>query len=248
MPAPEGKSAKSDQPGLDDLLEDVFGLSLRAGTTLSHLLTKPAQIAAAARSPSFKDTYTPTIRLTFSLLTLMMLLSFFWAGENSPFFELLRNIVESSAPEGTPDPVIDSLAKDFFAKYSVVYPVIYLIFQGTVGSLVFVWGNGTPLVARLRLYFSILAIGMLWALISIGFVAMTNLEMNTTYLISALLITFLIYSLFYSFLIEGTHSGSAKIWRAVLIAIIVLIADNAISTLSAVTAGYWSALEAATNT
>ena len=64
-------------PTFDSLIEDVFGLNVRGLKTLTQLFAGPKKVFDSARVADWRSRYTPTLRLTFSIITVYMLLSFF---------------------------------------------------------------------------------------------------------------------------------------------------------------------------
>ena len=56
-------------PGLNDMAEDLFGLSLRGLATIRDSFLRPADLFSAARTPDWQGRYTPSVRLVISLIT-----------------------------------------------------------------------------------------------------------------------------------------------------------------------------------
>ena len=81
--------AKRAQPGLNDMAEDIFGLSLRGLSTIWETITKPAIVFTAARTPDWNQRYTPSLRLVTSIIAVMMLLRIFWAARSLQQLSLL---------------------------------------------------------------------------------------------------------------------------------------------------------------
>ena len=75
---------RSQQPTLDSFIEDAFGLNIRGLKTLWHLIIAPKRVLESARVTDWRERYTPTLRLTFSVITVFMLLSFFGLQKMGP--------------------------------------------------------------------------------------------------------------------------------------------------------------------
>lgn len=53
----------ADGLGVDDLVEDIFGLNWRGLKTIWTLFTRPALYFEAAKTPKWQDRYTPSFRV-----------------------------------------------------------------------------------------------------------------------------------------------------------------------------------------
>lgn len=148
----EKQTDREEKLGNSELLEDIFGLNIRGLRTIWDMFVRPAQVFAAARSADWRGTYTPSIRLVFSLAAVAALLQFLWGNENSITF---KNILEELvAAEAFPDAAsAEAATKRIVDMFAALYPLVFLLMHFIAASLVRVWGPGTGFVIRLRLWF-----------------------------------------------------------------------------------------------
>ena len=179
----EATRAAAIPPTLDSLIEDVFGLNLRGLKTLGHLFAAPKVVFESARVADWHNRYTPTIRLTFSIITVFMLLSFFWAAEDGVFYQSILAQLEDAAASNPDMPPPEQVLESYFAAYSVAYPFVYMFIHTLIASVVWLWGKGTGWVARVRLYFGLLAVGMIIALLSMIFMPLIEREILSIYML-----------------------------------------------------------------
>jgi len=234
--------AASDKPGFDSLVEDLFGLNVRGLRTVGQLFISPKQVFESARVPDWRRKYTPTIRLTFSIITVFMLLSFFWAAEDGMMYQaILAQFTEMAAAR--PEPISpEQIRQDIdtvFAAYSFLYPFIYMLIHGLVGSVIFFWGKGTGWVTRLRLYFGLLAVGMTVALLSTFITPFLTADMLVAFTFIGMLIAILAYWLTYARGMWGTASVLGVLARATCLALLITLVDMIISILAGFGAGVW---------
>lgn len=240
------KSAEvTDKPGLDSLIEDLFGLNVRGLKTVGQLFVSPKQVFESARISDWRRKYTPTIRLTFSIITVFMLLSFFWAAEDGMMYQiLLAQFTEMAAanPEKIPAEQIHRDIETAFAAYAFFYPFIYMLLHGLVGSVVFLWGKGTGWVTRLRLYFGLLTVGMTVALVSTLITPFLTTDMMAPFAIFGMLIAILAYWMTYARGMWGTSSTLGLLLRASFLALLITFVDMIVSGLAGFGAGIWVAI------
>lgn len=236
----EPKAAAGFQPNFDSLIEDVFGLNVRGLKTLGQLFVGPKKVFESARVSDWHSRYTPTLRLTFSIITVFMLLSFFWAAEDGAMYQRILAVLEQSAAENPdmPDPTI--VLNAYFAAYSFAYPFVYMILHTLIGSLIWLWGPGMGWVTRIRLYFSLLAVGMFFALLTILFIPFVSTEMFSLYSLIGMTIGFLAYSVTYVRGLAGTYSTLGLIVRSLVVAVIITAGDILVGLSSGLIAGTWT--------
>lgn len=230
------------EPRLNSLIEDLFGLNVRGLQTVGQLFVSPKFVFESARVSDWRRKYTPTIRLTFSIITVFMLLSFFWAAEDGMMYQTLLELFSEIAAASGESISPEQIRRDIdttFAAYSFMYPFIYMLIHGLVGSVMFFWGKGTGWVTRLRLYFGLLAVGMSVALISILVTPLLTKEMLLPFTYIGMAITLLAYGLTYARGMWGTASISGVLVRAVSLALIITIVDAIVSSLAGIGAGVW---------
>lgn len=144
---PDGQSL-----GSDELIEDVFGLNVRGLRTVRDMFARPSLVYDAARTADWKEKYTPSVRLVFSIVTLLGFLSFFWAGEDTAFFQGFTQGFSKSASGDQFGRDDAEVAREIVGVYSATMPFVYLIGHGLISQLIRVWGSGTDRVMRLRLH------------------------------------------------------------------------------------------------
>ncbi len=144
-PAPTSSLANSD------LVEDIFGLNLRGARTIKDMFLRPAVVFQAAQDPVWQGRYTPSIRLLFSLLALMALLQFLWAGNDGLIFQtVFESLQETGVFE---DDTVNSLSEDIINTFIAIYPLAYIMAHASSALLVRIWGTGISAIMRLRFWF-----------------------------------------------------------------------------------------------
>lgn len=139
--------------GLDQLVEDFFGLNIRGFRTIRQMFTRPRKAFEAARDPDWCGQYTPSVRLVFSILTALGFLRFFWAGEETVFYQSFsQGFIDGSSEALGTEAERAALANDALGVYAASIPFAYLAAHGAMSQVMRVWGAGTGGVARLRLY------------------------------------------------------------------------------------------------
>lgn len=234
------EGAAALQPNFDSFIEDVFGLNVRGLKTLSQLFVGPREVFESARVTDWHSRYTPTLRLTFSIITVFMLLSFFWAAEDGAMYQTILAQLEEAAAR-KPDMPEPTLVLDaYFAAYSFAYPFVYMILHSVIASLIWFWGPGTRWVARIRLYFGLLAVGMFFALVTIIFIPFVSTEMFSLYSLIGMTIGFLAYIVTYMRGVAGTYSALGLTLRGLAISVIITAGDILVALSSGLIAGTWT--------
>jgi len=218
---------------------------VRGAKTLAHLVTQPAKVFASARVNDWQGRYTPTMRLAFSVLTVFSLLSFFWAAEDGVLYQTLLDIFSEGFAQLPDAPPVDEFISTMFAGYNFIYPFTYMLVHSLVGSLMPVWGTGTPWVARIRLYFGVAVMGIAISVLSIAAMPFISTNIMWVWTTLAMAIGFLAYIVTYARGMEGRHSKWGLLWRAVFLASIVTITDFIVAIIAGTGAGYWAELRLA---
>ena len=232
----------SDKPGLDSLIEDLFGLNVRGLKTVGQLFIAPGKVFETARVSDWRRKYTPTIRLTFSIITVYMLLSFFWAAEDGVMYQSLYSVLSDAAAASDATVTPAEIREDVeiaFAAFSFLYPFVYMLMHGLVGSLVFVWGKGTGWVTRLRLYFGLLTVGMTIALITTFMMPLLSLDQLVYFTMFGMVISVIAYGLTYVRGMWGKGSTIGILFRAGCIAVLISFVDIIASGVTGLLAGVW---------
>ena len=231
---------KNEKPDFDSLLSDLFGLNVRGAKTLWDLFARPKRVFESARVFDWRSRYTPTIRLAFSILTVFSLLSFFWASEDGVLYQTLLAQFSDAFADDPNAPPIDEMIGAMFAGYNFTYPFAYMLVHMLAASILFVWGKGTPLVARIRLYFGVASVGIAFATLSVF--AMPFLNPNLVLISSGVgvALNLTAYGVVYTRGMRGEFTSFGLISRAVLIALFITIVDFAVALLAGSVAGAWA--------
>ena len=227
------------RPGFNALLEDVFGLNVRGLRTLRDLYVHPRRVFDSARVIDWANQHTPTIRLTFSLITVYMLLSFFWAADDGPLYQSLFAQLEQAVIQNPDLPPAEDMIEGWFAAYSFSFPFVYMFVHFIAGSLLFVWGKGTSWTTRLRLYFGLLAVSMSLSLAVTLLMPFLTVDQLLFYSLSSSLLSIVAYAVTYGRGMAGIHSGVALWWRAPLVALFIGVTDILIAVMTSIGSGFW---------
>ncbi|NQY38639.1 MAG: hypothetical protein HRT80_00925 [Henriciella sp.] len=233
----------NEKPDFDSLLADLFGLNIRGARTLWDLIARPKRVFESARVFDWRSRYTPTMRLAFSILTVFSLLSFFWTSEDGVLYQtLLLELSEKLADEPNAPPV-DEMLGATFAAYNFLYPFSYMLVHTLAASILFVWGKGTPWVARIRLYFGVASVGIALATLSVfdmPFLSVDQLVMST---VIGFLLSLLAFGVTYARGMSGEFSPAGLYTRAVVVAVFIMAIDFAVAFLAGYGAGQWASFQ-----
>ncbi|MAP95929.1 MAG: hypothetical protein CMK07_13350 [Ponticaulis sp.] len=160
--------------GLSDLLEDLFGLSLRGLATMWAMLANPKPAFAAARLPDWRDrNFTPSIRLVLSLLALLTAIRFLWTGENSLMYGSTLDALKAAGAANS-DELAREQTEQILDNFVWIYPIAFLTFLGIITAITPVWGKGTSIATRIRLGFLAIIPSVFLSVlmtVSVGFLA-----------------------------------------------------------------------------
>ena len=230
----------NEKPDFDSLLSDLFGLNVRGAKTLWHLLASPKRVFESARVYDWRSTYTPTMRLAFSILTVFSLLSFFWASEDGILYQTLLARFSERLAEDPNAPPIDAMLSATFAGYNFIYPFAYMLVHTLAASVLFVWGRGTPWVARIRLYFGVASVGIALATVSVFAMPFLSLEMIVVSTLLSIVLSVMVYAIVFVRGMSGEFSAVGLYMRAVLVALFITVVDLVAASLTGIGAGLWA--------
>ena len=231
------------KPDFDSLLADLFGLNIRGAKTLRDLLIRPKQVFNSARVLDWRSQYTPTMRLAFSILTVFSLLSFFWTSENSILYQSLLAQLSQTLAEDPDAPALRQRVNSTFAAYNFIYPFTYMLIHSLIGAMLFIWGKGTSWVARIRLYFGVISIGIALAVASVTVMPFVSLDYFWLYTVVLFIINILAYAITYARGVHGQFSMMSMAIRAPSIAVVVSIADFIVATIAGIGASMWAEIQ-----
>ena len=228
------------KPDFDSLLADLFGLNVRGLKTLYDLFRRPKAVFESARVFDWRGKYTPTLRLAFSILTVFSLLSFFWAAEDGVLYQsMLARFSESFANDPNAPP-LNEMVNAMFAAYNFVYPFAYMLVHSLVGFMLFIWGKGTSWVARIRLYFGVISVGIALAVASVAVTPFVSLDYFWLYTLVLFVINILAYAVTFARGMQGRLTLTSMIIRAPLIALVVTLADIVVAMIAGTVASFWA--------
>ena len=225
-PVKQAKGADDDMSrasGWDALLDDLFGLNVRAVASMCAIIATPRKVFEAARDADWLGKYTPSIRLVFTLIAAMVFLRFLWGGEDSALHQMTKAGLTNSDVLGHGD--MDQFTQDYLGLWMLLFPFGYFVIHGIVGLLVRVWGKGTPAPLRLRLYFAALLPGLLLGVLSTLVMPLLDVPTLEATLMPLLALTGLAYAATVFRGLAGRMTRAARAWRAALFGTIAVSAD-----------------------
>ena len=173
---------KLNKIGFDNLLEDIFGLNIRALKTIGIMFRKPVDYFKAARTPEWEDKYTPSFRVWFGIMAILVALNFIYNNDKSAMTAAYQGMVEQLATQfehdhnaanvknGQPPDIIDvdidKAAIDMGKWAMVYYPFAYIPFMALAGIFVRFWGRSLTYVTRLRYLFAVTIPGVAFMFVS----------------------------------------------------------------------------------
>lgn len=160
----EPKDVADNKTGLEELLEDVFGLNIRTFKTLKTLFVRPRDYFLSARTQSWSDgTYTPSPRLWLALITITVVTRFIWGAEDGALNAMMGDAVRSGFEQGAgdnldklPDIDWDALIQRLFDITLLIQPFIFMAVMMLLAIVLRFWGEALPYVVRLRYIFAII--------------------------------------------------------------------------------------------
>jgi len=140
----------------EDLLQDVFGLNIRGLRSLIALWASPRTYMEAAQTTDWKNAYTPSIRLWFSLLALSSLLKFIWIGADSPLVSEFADGFRSYGVVLTDGQTYESLGQSVLYWIYGIFPVLQTLSFFLLAMIYRAWARPTSLALRERLLFAVM--------------------------------------------------------------------------------------------
>ena len=233
----EGEKVTPHGPmGWNELIEDLVGVNLRGLRTLSAAFTTPAKLFTAARSRDWQSVFfSPSVRVYIFLIALIVFFQFIWGDDSSPSVQGMREQLESLAeldPRlGDPD-----LVERVLDRFAVIFPITSLLLTLLASVLVRIWGTGTPLLVRIRLYFAAILPSTLFQLfgtVGLSFVPTSYAGLG---LVVALLAYWAADTITTYRGLAPVHGLGGRIWRGFLFgvvnALVILFASIVTGTLA----------------
>ena len=237
-PAGFGDDDITRPAGWDALLNDLFGLNVRALRSLTASLASPARLFEAARDPDWLGRYTPSIRLVFTLIAVTVFLRFVWADEGSGLYQATRE--QFAALEDTFSGYdLDALTRDYLNIYLIAFPTAYFFVHALFALMLRVWGKGTPLAVRIRLYFVALLPGLLLGVSMTVLMATLSFDQVTVLLLPMFALVWAVYAITYFRGMAQRMTAGPRLGRSLLTATVLLVADNVGSLVAYVASLSW---------
>jgi len=231
------ESGPENQPdvkiGMEEFLEDVFGLNIRSAKTLWAMFKNPSDYFTAARTPDWRQRYTPSLRLWLGLMTIMVALQFIWARPDGSFMQAMKGAIEGGLNTGIESGSgrnIDLTGFDFDAVlistmklHTLIYPFIFVVAMSFLGLIYRAWGVRLSYVVRQRYIFAVIVPATVIGLISTIFMTFVSQDV---YLMIGIAQTFLILALYFLTAYRGPYAhmdGSEKIGRSIFLTICIFI-------------------------
>ncbi len=152
--------------GLEEFLEDVFGLNIRSAKTLWTLFKTPSNYFAAAKTPDWEQKYTPSLRLWLGLTAIMVALQFIWARPDGTFMSAMKESLIGGLKSGMNSGAgrsFDLTTFDFDAVFvdtmklnTLIYPFMFVFMMSLLAFAYRAWGQKLPFVVRQRYIFAII--------------------------------------------------------------------------------------------
>tara|TARA_X000000950_G_scaffold203679_1_gene245083 strand:- start:70944 stop:71696 length:753 start_codon:yes stop_codon:yes gene_type:complete len=176
--------------GMDDLSEDMFGLSLRGLRTMWTVFASPKKIFEAARSPDWQSyRFTPSLRVVFSILAVITGLRFIWIGPDSALVQsTLLHLLETGAVSTEEE--ARAVTKTILDRYILIFPFAMMLIHFLAGTVLHIWGKGTSAVLRIRLYFTAVIPNTLLSLLLLMPLSTISIEEYSKYSLLVVLVTF----------------------------------------------------------
>ncbi len=148
---------RASRLGFDSVLEDMFGLNIRALKSIGTLFRRPAAYFDAARDRDWLQRFTPSFRIWLGLYALLAAMRFIYGGETSPMVEHMVTQMETEAPFSEDDRfTLDNrqFAVDMYKWLFVLLPFVFLPTYAVVAFLFRSFPGQPGFVLRLRYVFS----------------------------------------------------------------------------------------------
>lgn len=236
-------NADDQKLGWDELVEDAIGVNLRGLKTIKTAIMDPAALFSAARLADWKGhAFSPTFRVALFLLAVMMFQQFIWASPTSQMGQSM-----TLAAEGIAETTADYSAEDLFdritGRFLLLYPIIYMSVAFLSGMILRIWGKGTPLLARIRLYFAAIIPSL--TLVTATSIPFAYVPLEYSFMTNAVLFV-VIFAIDSSVVwrgLAGVYKGAARVWRSSLFALTNFIAGGIAAVLIVTIITIWLGME-----
>lgn len=218
--------------GLEEFLEDVFGLNIRSAKTLWITFKKPADYFKAATTPDWRQQYTPSMRLWVGLITVSVALQFFWAKPNGAFMQLLKEGLMGGMKAGAESNGksinfeglnFDVLILNMMKTHTLILPFIFIFLMSFLALIYRAWGQKLSYVVRQRYIFAVIVPATFIVLIST--LLMTFLD-SEIYKIISIIQIFVMIGLYFLTAYRGPYAHmevGEKIGRSIFLSLSIIV-------------------------
>lgn len=229
----QDKRETSGQPTLDrsaeklgwsELVEDLVGVNLRGLRTIATAFIHPFRLFSAARKPDWEGRqYGPTLRVFLFVLAVIVFFQFIWADPDSA---IVQSFMTSVGDLSDIDPAFASpeILQRTVETYVVSFPILFTTFALLASLLVRIWGRGTPLLARIRLYYAAIIPSTVFSLFTTVWLAFLPLEAAYNSAVGALLATAVIDGATAYRGLASVHAPLGRLWRAMILSTVNFLA------------------------
>ena len=157
---------------IDELFDDVIGLSFKTFRSIGLLFKRPVEYFQAAKSPFWQNRLTPSFRIFLGLTALSTSFRYFYQDPNSPMVKLYARAYEpfkNDPPEGLTADMIDptQLAVATLKWYVLLNPIFITILFCLLGLLFRAFGEKLNPIVRIRYIFATIVPASFIGLISV---------------------------------------------------------------------------------
>ena len=218
--------------GLEEFLEDVFGLNIRSAKTLWIIFKAPADYFKAATTPDWRQQYTPSMRLWIGLITVSVALQFFWAKPNGAFMQLLKECLMGGMKAGAESNGksinfeglnFDVLILNMMKTHTLILPFIFIFLMSFLALIYRAWGQKLSYVVRQRYIFAVIVPATFIVLIST--LLMTFLD-SEIYKIISIIQIFVMIGLYFLTAYRGPYAHmevGEKIGRSIFLSLSIIV-------------------------
>ena len=157
---------------LDELLDDIIGLSFKTFRSIGLLFKTPTEYFQAAKTPFWENRLTPSFRIYLGLTALSTSFRYFYQDPNSPMVKLYTGLFEplkADPPKGLTPEMMDTtqLAVNTLKWYVLLNPILITILFCVLGLVFRAFGEKLNAVVRIRYIFATMVPASLIGLFSV---------------------------------------------------------------------------------
>lgn len=215
----------------DSIAEDLFGLNIRGVQSIIAAWRAPRDYFAAAKTPDWKEKYTPSIRLWLSFFALFSALKFWWLGANAGMVGAFASGFENAGLNLPDDVTYQDVGAETALWVFGWVPVVQIVSMVFLALVYNAWGERTTLALRQRYLFMVMIPSASLMPVFLSIMVFVPQGMISAYGIFLALAAFLIdYQ-------AGYRGGFSKVskrgraWRAGLLAL-VLVTINTLTSIA----------------